>query len=121
LTPIIGVDVNDLLNFHSKILIEKTNEDDETVPVMSQDFVCEDEKVTLTPNIIITYLKPGQSLEMEMTPRMGYARDHAKWSTVARVTFSTKPSGKHYFSLETTGQYSPEKLVEKALEIYLEK
>ena len=67
-------------------------------------------------SILLAKLGKDQEIHLKATCAQGIGQTHGKWSPVSTVFYSCVDD--HYiFTVETVGQYSPEALIIKALDI----
>lgn len=89
--------------------------------VSSGDIVSQD--VSVKPSsgeIPIVKLAPGDRLTVEMRALIGTGRQHAKWQPTSKAVV-LEDNGASVLELESAGQMSPARILDKSVEIILEK
>lgn len=76
---------------HDKIKLIKTNKTDHIIPIYSHDISSSDTSMWIPPNIIITYLRPGNSLYITFQIDTNCARIQAgKYATISGIKYEVK-------------------------------
>lgn len=106
--------LEDAYNFKDSEVIHMSI--DQTGGVLNSENIKTDYKIM--PNIIIVHMNENQRFIADITCKKGVGKKHIRWSAVANVCFRKIKEDLFEIKARSIGIYTPQRLLEIALDIY---